>query len=106
MVDLNSLSTGLSSLSSVISSVKTLAGMLSNKQKEDITRQLNRIEEQFQMSKTQIAQALGYELCRCTFPPQIMLYAGDTDYGERSRCPKCGREVSPDDMPPLDGMEG
>ena len=48
------------------------------------------------VAEAQVAQALGYELCKCEFPPQIMLTVGYIDnnhakkHGAVYECPKCG----------------
>ena len=45
---------------------------------------------------TQLAKALGYRLCQCEFPPNIMLLVGHTADEDRShvyRCPKCKRST-------------
>ncbi|GEM77006.1 hypothetical protein [Vibrio sagamiensis] len=43
------------------------------------------------MAEAQIAQALGYQLCKCTFPPQIMLSVGYRDFEEAFECKLCGK---------------
>lgn len=101
MFDLKPLSEGITILCSLVSTIKSVIDMLPKKEKEAASRQLAEVEEKFQIAQTQIAKELGYELCRCTWPPQIMLRAGEAEYGEKFRCPACGRLVSPDDMPPL-----
>ncbi len=42
-----------------------------------------------------IAQALRYEICRCTFPPQIMLSQGYRENREHFQCPRCGNTWPP-----------
>ena len=102
MFDLKPFSEGVSVLSSLVSTIKSVIDILPKKEKEIASRKLAEAEEKFKIAQTQIAKGLGYELCRCTWPPQIMLYAGEAEYGEKFRCPACGRRISPDDMPPLD----
>lgn len=36
--------------------------------------EINAAERQLALAESQIADSLGYVLCQCTFPPQIMLY--------------------------------
>jgi len=100
MFDLKPLFDGISILSSLVSSVKSVVDMLPKKEKEVASKQLAEAEEKLKIAQTQIAKELGYTLCRCTWPPQIMLHAGDAEYGEKFRCPACHRLISPDDMPP------
>jgi hypothetical protein len=105
MFDLKAFSEGVSQLGSVLSTVKSVIGMFPMRQKEEAAKELLQIEEKLQIAEAQIAKGLGYELCKCTWPPQIMVHAGDVNYGERFRCPACGRVVSPDDMPLLDNRQ-
>lgn len=101
MFDLKPLFEGITILGSLVSTIKSVIDMLPKKEKEAASKQLAEAKERFEMAQTQIAKELGYELCRCTWPPQIMLHAGEAEYGEKFRCPACGRVVSPDDMAPL-----
>jgi hypothetical protein len=50
------------------------------------------------LAENQIAESLGYQLCRCTFPPQIMLSTGYNSEGhtESYRCPRCARVWPPE----------
>jgi len=105
MFDLRTFSEGVSLLGSVLSTVKSVIALLPMRQKEEASQQLVEVEGKLQIAEAQIAKGLGYELCKCTWPPQIMVHAGDVNYGERFRCPACGRVVSPDDMPPLDNRQ-
>jgi hypothetical protein len=47
------------------------------------------------IAEAQVAQALGYQLCKCEFPPTIMLTVGYHSgragiSGQVFECPKCG----------------
>jgi hypothetical protein len=46
----------------------------SGKSKEEIERHLQRAEELIKRSDATFAQKLGYPLCRCEWPPNIMLW--------------------------------
>jgi hypothetical protein len=45
------------------------------------------------IAEAEVAQALGYQLCKCEFPPTPMLTVGTTGRGDRAtvvyECPKC-----------------
>lgn len=62
---------------------------------EDVGRQIEAAERALRASEAQLAKGLGYELCQCTFPPQIMLSQG---YHPRHQdmeffsCPACGKQ--------------
>lgn len=58
--------------------------------KEQIAKEIDRSEQALALAESATAKALGYDLCKCTFPPQIMLY----DHALRSNvCPKCGNSL-------------
>jgi hypothetical protein len=102
MFDLKVFSDGVSLLGSVVSTVKSVIDILPKREKADALEKLHEVEEKLQIAQAQAAKGLGYELCRCSWPPQIMLHTGEAEYGEKFRCPACGRFVSPDDMPHID----
>ena len=58
-------------------------------QKAEITMQINAAEKATQLAEAQAAETLGYPLCQCTWPPQIMLRDSKRDV---SICGKCGVE--------------
>ncbi len=100
MFDMKNVSDGISLLSSVLSTVKSVISILPKREKEETFQKLLESEEKLKTAEAQIAKGLGYELCKCTWPPQIMLHAGEEEYGERFRCSACSRTISSDDMPP------
>lgn len=59
-----------------------------------IAQALATAESSSKIAEAEIAKALGYELCKCEFPPTIMLTVGE--HGGRPKtgpvyeCPKCG----------------
>jgi hypothetical protein len=65
-------------------------------QEKAITAALDKAEEAAKVAEAQIAKALGYELCKCQFPPIPMLTVGHIDNrlakmsGPVYECPKCG----------------
>jgi len=62
---------------------------------------LAQAEQQLSLAATQAAKELDYNLCQCTFPPQIALLKPD---GAR-RCPLCNRDTD-QDYAPVMGMGG
>ena len=46
------------------------------KEKEVVTQTLDEAEKAAQIAEASIAQAFGYELCKCEFPPTPMLRIG------------------------------
>lgn len=58
----------------------------------EIAEKIEAAERALGLSNATAAKALGYELCKCTFPPQIMLW---NEAKEALVCPSqtCGRTV-------------
>lgn len=63
-------------------------------QKEAIAQAIEKAERSAAFAESQIAQSLNYELCRCTFPPQIMLLVGRNSRPDKPiyRCSACGNQ--------------
>ncbi|MGD0267143.1 MAG: hypothetical protein ABSD47_19670 [Candidatus Methylomirabilota bacterium] len=57
--------------------------------KKSMEEKLDAAEKATKTAEARIAQSLGYQLCKCTFPPQIMLSAGNRENYEEFRCPAC-----------------
>lgn len=61
--------------------------------KETLTLAIAEAEKASRIAEAQAAQALGYKVCQCTFPPQIMLSEGrHSDGDEIFRCPTCKKQ--------------
>ena len=57
--------------------------------------QIQAAEKALGESKAKMAQALGYRLCHCTFPPEPMLSVGyhqTHGHEEVFRCPRCEKQ--------------
>jgi hypothetical protein len=69
-------------------------------QAKAITAALDKAEEAAKVAEAEIAKALGYELCKCQFPPTVMLTVGyTTDRGKEKggpvfECPRCKYNTS------------
>jgi hypothetical protein len=58
----------------VMDIAKTMIGMLPKGQHhDDAEGRLAQAEKALHAAEVQLAKSLGYNLCQCTFPPQIML---------------------------------
>jgi hypothetical protein len=61
-----------------------------------ITAALATAESSSRIAEAEVAKALGYELCKCEFPPTPMLSVGSIDSaaakmrGPVFECPRCG----------------
>jgi hypothetical protein len=63
------------------------------KQRDDAETKLKAAEKSLAESKAELAQKLGYKLCQCTFPPQIMLWQ-ESQKAEVCPNPNCGRTIA------------
>ena len=58
-------------------------------QREAAEKKIAEAEQALALAEVRAAQSLGYELCRCTWPPQICLRID----GHDNMCPKCGHNA-------------
>ncbi len=70
----------------------------SGDKRDSVEVSLAAAERATRLAEAQIAHALGYCLCQCTFPPQIMLSIGTQNDYEHFRCPQC-QKVAPQSSP-------
>lgn len=80
--------------------LKTGVSLLpSGKERDQAERALERAEEALKLSDYKLAKELGYRLCTCTFPPQIMLWRESEN---ALVCPnqECGRRIEHKEPPP------
>lgn len=98
-VDFEGLKAGLDLIQSTLGVFKDARDLLPEGPKRDaVTEGLEKAERATQLAEAQIAQALGYTLCKCSFPPRIMLTVGEHAYGgQRWKCPTCDR-LEPSDQ--------
>jgi hypothetical protein len=59
------------------------------KKRDEIDEKIKRAEDMLSRADAQLAQKLGFELCKCSFPPKIMLWA---ESQSASVCPACGHQ--------------
>jgi hypothetical protein len=79
----------------VLDILRTLGGLLPTGPGADAAQQrLGQAEKALRAAEVQLAHSLGYRLCQCTFPPQIMLSKGyhHTHNLELFTCPTCGKQ--------------
>ena len=98
--------------------MKDTKDLLPKDEKADaITAALATAESSSRIAEAEVAKALGYELCKCNYPPTIMLTVGVLDgrsklgLGPVYECPRCGyntagpfsyKRIAPEREPPLD----
>lgn len=75
-----------------LSYAKKITDLISNKsEKKAVAQKLEKAEKAFKIAETELAINLGYEICRCTWPPQIMLEMEADEDKKGFKCPKCGK---------------
>lgn len=85
----------LEEISLVLGVAKSLLGTIKEtkelipeiKDKEAIEKAIIKAEKDLALAESSTAKELGYDLCKCTFPPQIMLYDNSST---NNVCPRCG----------------
>ena len=102
--DPSAVQTALSHMKLALEAGRSLFGLLTEFQqalpdsddKDAISEAIGQTEKQFAIAEAELALALGYKLCKCAFPPAIMLENAAETTAEASgktlfKCPKCGR---------------
>jgi hypothetical protein len=59
---------------------------------DEVQAQIERAELALQNSKVELAKSLGFKLCKCHFPPEIMLW---DNWKRTNVCGRCGNEDPP-----------
>jgi hypothetical protein len=78
----------LGALKTTLDIFKTVrTDILSGSKADQAQVQIQKAEDALRKAEAEVAKGLGYKLCRCTFPPQIMLWNKDL---QTSICPTCG----------------
>lgn len=100
--DPNTWTQGAAAFKSIFEGLRSAIGMLrdlrssgqtSAREGELIDAALDNATKAAAIAEAEVAQALGYQLCKCEFPPIPMLTVGNTGRAGGSRavyeCPKC-----------------
>lgn len=99
VIGFDQLKSALQMFSKAIVLAKDATALLPEGQtKTSLVHSVDAAAQAYALAENQIAQSLCYQLCRCTFPPQIMLslgYDGER-HVESYRCPKCARVWPPE----------
>ena len=93
MLDPAQLTAWVTAGKSGIELIRAAAGLLpKGERKDEIEYKLGEAENALAASNAKLAHDLGYKMCQCTFPPQIMLWENAS---ESHACPnpKCGRRI-------------
>jgi hypothetical protein len=61
-------------------------------EREAIETKINEASDALERGNASLAKALGYHLCQCTFPPQVMLWR-ERQTAYVCQNPDCGRKI-------------
>ena len=93
MADFQDLSDYIRLSKDALDLVKSAAGLLpKGAAKNEAEQKLKAADEVLRRTDAKLAKDLGYKLCQCTFPPQIMLWKQESHMLE---CPACGYSLDP-----------
>ena len=97
-MDFDELKVGIDLFKSAIGLAKDAKDLLPDgEQKTTMVSSLDTAEKTTAIAEAQIAKALDYHLCQCTFPPQIMLSNGYDEIGvELFICSNCNKIYPPE----------
>jgi hypothetical protein len=92
---------GIDTLRSLWALTKDIRGSDRKDADEVVEKAFEEAETSAKIAEAEIAKALGYELCRCAFPPTAMLTVGHFTRGVKIgeykpvyECPKCGKDTA------------
>jgi hypothetical protein len=86
-MDINSLSKGISLVSTTITTLKQLKEFIPSRvKKQDVEQKLEDAEKQLKIAEAEIAKGFNYQLCQRHFPPGILLEVAPY----KSKCNICG----------------
>jgi|ERR1700733_710609 hypothetical protein len=103
MVDPITVVGGITAVKTTFDALRTAIGLVKDtkellpKEKADVVNAaLATAESSSRIAEAEVAKALGFELCKCNFPPTIMLTVGEHNgrtnlgTGPVYECPRCG----------------
>ena len=113
---ISAVKTTFDALRTAIGLVKDTKDLLPKEKAEAVSAALATAESSSRIAEAEVAKTLGYELCKCSFPPTIMLTVGQhngrgTGVGPVYECPRCGfntagpymyERTAPERKPPPD----
>jgi hypothetical protein len=102
MFDLASIAETFGLLRSALALVKDAKDVLPKHQQKAVDETLQKADQAAKIAEANLAQGLGYQLCQCTWPPQIMLRTSSGDVQSRAqhtrwetwRCFLCFQELT------------
>ena len=102
MFDLTTIMAGLGLAKKAIELGKEVKHLLPDgDQRKEVSEKLEEADKNLKVSEAQLAKGLGYDICQCTWPPQICLSIGRPQGYPQSQCPLCKQVYPPnkEDLP-------
>jgi len=64
--------------------------------KATVLTKIEEVEHAILHAKAEMGESLGFVLCQCTWPAQVMVPVGPSGEGPRDllKCPNCGKQLS------------
>lgn len=85
---------GMASLNGTIKLLKSAKEQLPNEEQRTlIEKKISEAEHTLQLGNAEIGQSLGFQLCQCTWPHQVMVSLGysEDQNREQFKCRNCGK---------------
>ena len=104
-MDFEALKQGLSAIAMALTTLKQAKDLLpEGENKKEISENVVQAERQLKIGEAQIAQSIGYKLCKNHFPPEIMLSSDNKIW----KCHACGNQILPEppSKHPASGLKG
>lgn len=87
-MNFEALKSAFESVGSAISTIKGVKDLMPNGEKKKAAEKaIEQAESQLKIAGAQAANELGFPICKCAFPPNVML---SKDGGKNYKCPACG----------------
>ena len=85
-LDIESIKQAMSAFGAALTVLRQAKDLLpDSSKKQELSTAIESAEKQLKIAESQTAHALGYELCRKHFPPEVMLSGDDQHW----QCPIC-----------------
>ncbi len=88
---------GMKALEGALEGLKAAKDKLpEGEDKETIVKKIEEVGHAILHAKAEMGETLGYALCQCTWPAQVMVPVGPSGEGARDllKCPNCGKQLS------------
>ncbi len=94
---LEAVTKGLTTVKEAVNLLKSAKDQLPpGETQQAIHEKIEEAERAIQLGHAEMGQSLGFQLCHCTWPPQVMASTGYTKetHVEQFTCPNCKKSVS------------